>query len=47
MTGDAPCNLPCDSRWCRYNEYGRRCDNDTCENQTPKDKEEHNGHCDE
>ena len=34
MPGDVPCNKPCATRWCIYNQFGVCTDNATCEDRT-------------
>ena len=31
--GDVPCERPCATRWCIYNQFGVCTDNATCEEQ--------------
>ena len=38
--GDLPCNAPCQSGWCRYNQCGLCVDSAPCE-----DKERRDGGC--
>lgn len=33
MPGDIPCEKPCATRWCIYNQFGVCADNAPCERQ--------------
>lgn len=38
--GDMPCWHPCETRTCKWNQFGACRDNCTCENLTPRRDEE-------
>lgn len=45
MPGDIPCERPCATRWCIYNQFGVCTDNAVCEERLlrPESDEEEDG----